>query len=184
MASFWDTVTDYAKDAIDIGADFFLGDEVLDPGGNLTGDREGGLFSDIYDFGRGVYNIGESFLGSDVGSLVKKGANMYLDSQREPTLRRDTRKMERPRLIRGSNQPTTAARTQPRNPIGLNNPAVRSAVQRMQTRNNFSPQLQRIVEANMTARQGRRTIGVGSTQLARVTPVAAASVRKVAKETT
>jgi hypothetical protein len=92
--------------------------------------------------------------------------------------------MKRPRLIRGSNQPTTAARAQPRNPIGLNNPAVRSAVQRMQTRNNFSPQLQRIVEANMTARQGRRTIGVGSTQLARVTPIKAASVRKVAKETT
>jgi hypothetical protein len=185
MASFWDTVTDYASDAIDIGADFFLGDEVLDPGGNLTGDREGGLFSDIYDFGRGVYNIGESFLGSDVGSLVKKGANMYLDANRreDPTLQSKAR-MERPRLIRGSNQPTTAARTQPRNPIGLNNPAVRSAVQRMQTRNNFSPQLQRIVEANMTARQGRRTIGVGSTQLARVTPIKAASVRKVAKETT
>ena len=130
--------------------------------------------------------IWESFLGSDVGSLVKKGANMYLDANKRnnnPTLQSKAR-MERPRLIRGSNQPTTAARTQPRNPIGLNNPAVRSAVQRMQTRNNFSPQLQRIVEANMTARQGRRTIGVGSTQLARVTPVAAASVRKVAKETT
>lgn len=185
MASFWDTVTDYAKDAIDIGADFFLGEEIIDPTDGMI-DREGGLFSDIYDFGKGVYDMGESFLGSDVGSLVKKGANMYLDANKRnnnPTLQSKAR-MERPRLIRGSNQPTTAARTQPRNPIGLNNPAVRSAVQRMQTRNNFSPQLQRIVEANMTARQGRRTIGVGSTQLARVTPVAAASVRKVAKETT
>jgi len=177
MSNFWDTVTDYAKDAVDFGADFLLGEKDYESG-DFTGDRTGGLFSDIYDFGKGAYDMANSFLGSDVGTLVKKGANMYLDSRKtdDPVFKNP--RMQRPKLIRGTNQSTTASRTQPRNPVGLNNPAVRSAVQRMQSRNNFSPQLQRIVETNMTARQGRRTIGVGSSQLARVSPAPAAAVRK------
>jgi len=177
MSNFWDTVTDYAKDAMDFGSEFLFGEEIIDPVDSMIS-REGGLFSDIYDFGKGAYDMANSFLGSDVGSLVKTGANMYLDSRKtDDPVFKNTR-MQRPKLIRGTNQSTTASRTQPRNPVGLNNPAVRSAVQRMQSRNNFSPQLQRIVEANMTARQGRRTIGVGSSQLPRVRPTSAAAVRK------
>ena len=184
---FLKVVTGFVEDAVDFGGDLFDfgGTDVLDLPDELqyTQGMSGSSFS---GFGE-VIDYAGGFLSSDLGKLVKKGAGMYLDSQKEDTKYKAIKnpRFERPDLIRGRNQQTTPSRAQPRNPVGLNNAAVRGAMQRMASRPaNFSPQLQRIVEANMTARQGRRTIGLGTTSLARVTPAAAASVRKLAKETT
>ena len=176
---FFKVVTGFVEDAVDFGGDFLFGEEIIDPQDGMIS-TEGGLIPGIVDFG-------SSFLSSDIGSLVKKGAGMYLDSKKADAKYKSIQnpRFKRPELMRGRNQQTTPSRAQPRNPVGLNNAAVRGAMQRMASRPaNFSPQLQRIVEANMTARQGRRTLGLGTTSLARVTPATAASVRKLAKETT
>ena len=90
---------------------------------------------------------------------------------------------QRPDIIRGKMQPSQVTPSQVRNPIGLNNAQVQSAMRRMSQRTNVNPQLQRIVDANMTTRQGRRTIGLGSSSMPRVTPAAPAAVRKTTATT-
>ena len=174
---FLKVVGGFVEDAVD----FVVGVEQFDDDDSSIGYSGGvmGFLDSAFD-----RSTKGSTLLSTGASLLKTGAGMYLKSQREDAKYKAIKNptFRRPDLIRGRNQESTPSRSQPRNPVGLNNPAVRGALQRMGSRSNFSPQLQRIVEANMTARQGRRTIGLGTTQLARVTPAPAARVRKVAKE--
>ncbi len=173
----WNTVTSFVEDAVDFGSDFFGGSDILDLPDELqyTQGMSGSSFIGS------VVDYGSSFLGGDLGSLIKTGASMYLKSQEKPTFTNP--QFQRPDIIRGRMQPSQVTPSQVRNPVGLNNAQVQSAMRRMSQRTNTSPQLQRIVDANMTARQGRRTIGLGSTGMPRVAPVAPAAVRKTTATT-
>lgn len=173
----WNTVTSFVEDAVDFGSDLFGGSDILDLPDELqyTQGMSGSSFIGS------VVDYGSSFLSGDLGSLIKTGAGMYLKSQEKPTFTNP--QFQRPDIIRGRMQPSQVTPSQVRNPVGLNNAQVQSALRRMSQRTNTSPQLQRIVDANMTARQGRRTIGLGSTSMPRVAPAAPAAVRKTTATT-
>jgi len=164
--SLWKTVTGFVEDA----AEFVMG--------TAQYTEEGG--EDIfigYSGGLGLGNLweaGKSFLGSDI---VKTGAQYFLDSQDKPTFQAPT--IEPPKIARSASTVSVAGLASLRNPVGVNNPQVQTAMRRMSQRTNINPQLQRIVDANMTTRQGRRTIGLGATTMPRVSPTAPAAVRKV-----
>lgn len=161
--SLWKTVTGFVEDA----AEFVMGAKDYESG-DFTGTYTGGL-------GLGnLYEAGKSFLGSDI---VKTGAQYLLDSQERPTFQAPT--IEAPKIARSASTVSVAGLASLRNPVGVSNPQVQTAMRRMSQRTNFNPQLQRIVDANMTTRQGRRTIGLGSSSMPRVTPAAPAAVRKV-----
>lgn len=161
--SLWKTVTGFVEDA----AEFVMGTKEFESG-DFTGEYTGGL-------GLGnLYEAGKSFLGSD---LVKTGAQYLLDSQEKPTFQAPT--IEAPKIARSASTVSVAGLASLRNPVGVSNPQVQTAMRRMSQRTNISPQLQRIVDANMTTRQGRRTIGLGATTMPRVAPTAPAAVRKV-----
>lgn len=173
--SFWNTVTDYAKDA----AEFIMGTKTTD---FATGevDYVGGLqLGDVYEFGKTAYGYVDSFLSSELGSAVKSGAKAYVASQQKDARRPfQAPQIEMPNIKRSASTVSVAGLAALRNPVGVNNPQVQTAIRRMSSRNNFNPQLQRIMQQNMTARQGRRTLGVGSASLPRVAVAPAAAVRK------
>lgn len=162
--SLWKTVTGFVEDAVDIGADFLLGADIGSPHGTTRG---GGFLDDAMSFGSKLF-------GSDI---VKTGAQMFIDSQGKPTFQAPT--IEAPKIARSASTVSVAGLASLRNPVGVSNPQVQTAMRRMSQRTNINPQLQRIVDANMTTRQGRRTIGLGSSSMPRVTPTAPAAVRKV-----
>ena len=161
--SLWDTVTGFVGDA----AEFVMGAKDYESG-DFTGTYTGGL-----ELGN-LYEAGKSFLGSDI---VQKGAQYFLDSQEKPTFQAPT--IEPPKISRTASTVSVAGLASLRNPVGVNNAQVQTAMRRMSQRTNINPQLQRIVDANMTTRQGRRTIGLGSSSMPRVAPTAPAAVRKV-----
>ena len=66
--------------------------------------------------------------------------------------------------------------------IGVNNPDIRAAMQRLSQRTNVNPQMQSISQQYMTKRQGAKTMGLESTSLARVRTAPAASVRTESKQ--
>ena len=161
--SLWNTITDFVEPAWN----FITGEKTTD---FATGEVDyiGGLqLGDVYEFGK-------SFLDSDI---VKTGAKYFLDSKGEPVYRDP--KVEMPKIARSASTVSVAGLASLRNPVGVNSPRVQTAMRRMAQRTNISPQLQRIVDANMTTRQGRRTIGLGATTKPRVSPTAPAAVRKV-----
>jgi hypothetical protein len=161
--SLWNTITDFVEPAWE----FITGEKTTD---FATGEVDyiGGLqLGDVYEFGK-------SFLDSDI---VKTGAQYFLDSKGEPVY--TDPKIEMPKIARTASTVNVAGLASLRNPVGVNNPQVQTAMRRMSQRTNISPQLQRIVDANMTTRQGRRTIGLGATTMPRVSPTAPAAVRKV-----
>ena len=178
MSNFWDTVSGYVGDA----ADFLLGNQMGSPHGT-TGKT--GVLEDVYEFGKTVYGYADSFLSSDLGQLAKKGAKAYIASRGEDGERPfQAPQIDIPKIERTASTVTPAALAALRNPIGVNNPQVQTAISRMSSRNNFNPQLQKIMQQNMTARQGRRTLGVGSASLPRVAVTPAAAVRKEATSKT
>ena len=175
MSDFWDTVSGYVGDA----ADFLLGNQMGSPHGT-TGKT--GVLEDVYEFGKTVYGYADSFLSSDVGQFVKEGAKAYIASRDEEDGKRlfQAPQIEAPNIKRSASTVSVAGLAALRNPVGVNNPQVQTAIRRMSSRNNFNPQLQKIMQQNMTARQGRRTLGVGSASLPRVAVTPAAAVRKEA----
>ena len=179
MSNFWDTVSGYVGDA----ADFLLGNQMGSPHGT-TGKT--GVLEDVYEFGKTVYGYADSFLSSDLGQLAKKGAKAYIASRDEEDSKRlfQAPQIEAPNIKRSASTVSVAGLAALRNPVGVNNPQVQTAIRRMSSRNNFNPQLQRIMQQNMTARQGRRTLGVGSASLPRVAVTPAAAVRKEATNKT
>jgi len=182
MSNFWDTVSGYVGDA----AEFLMGTKTTD---FSTGevDYVGGLqLGDVYEFGKTVYGYADSFLSSDLGQLAKKGAKAYIASRDEEDSKRlfQAPQIEAPNIKRSASTVSVAGLAALRNPVGVNNPQVQTAIRRMSSRNNFNPQLQRIMQQNMTARQGRRTLGVGSASLPRVAVTPAAAVRREATSKT
>ena len=173
--SFWDTVTDYAKDA----AEFIMGTKEYESG-DFTGEYTGGLaLGNVYEFGKTAYGYVDSFLDSELGSVVKSGAKAYVASQDKDARRPfQAPQLEMPNIKRSASTVSVAGLAALRNPVGVNNPQVQTAIRRISGRNNFNPQIQRIMQQNMTARQGRRTLGVGSASLPRVAVTPAAAVRR------
>ena len=127
--SLWDTITDFVEPAWE----FITGEKDYESG-DFTGSYTGGL-------GLGnLYEAGKSFLGSDI---VKTGAQYFLDSQDKPTFQAPT--IEPPKIARSASTVSVAGLASLRNPIGVNNPQVQTAMRRMSQRTNINPQLQRIV---------------------------------------
>ena len=170
--SFWDTITDFASDAWDWGGDLIgEGAEWLFGTDSGMGEDYGtpGVFSNLYGYG-------ESFLGSDLGDLVSSGAKYYLESQKKggPFGQSQRQPLNIKRTPSTVNVAGLAAL---RNPVGVNNPDVRAAMQRLAQRTNVNPDMQSISQQYMTKRQGSRTIGLESSALPRVRTAPAASVR-------
>jgi len=170
--SFWDTITDFASDAWEWGGDLIgEGADWLFGTDSGMGEDYGtpGVFSNLYGYG-------ESFLGSDLGSLVSSGAKAYLKSQKEGGPFKQTA-VKTPKITRSASTVGVAGLAALRNPVGVNNPDVRAAMQRLAQRTNVNPQMQSISQQYMTKRQGARTMGLESSSLARVRTAPAASVR-------
>ena len=173
--NFWNTVTDYAKDA----AEFIMGTKEYE-GDDFTGEYTGGLaLGNVYEFGKTAYGYVDSFLDSELGSVVKSGAKAYVASQDKDARRPfQAPQLKLPKIERTASTVRPVSLSALRNPVGVNNPQVQTAIRRISGRNNFNPQIQRIMQQNMTARQGRRTVGVGSASLPRVAVTPAAAVRR------
>jgi len=170
--SFWDTITDFASDAWEWGGDLIgEGADWLFGTDSGMGEDYGtpGVFSNLYGYG-------ESFLGSDLGSLVSSGAKAYLKSQKEGGPFKQTA-VKTPKITRSASTVGVAGLAALRNPVGVNNPDVRAAMQRLAQRTNVNPQMQSISQQYMTKRQGARTMDVGSPGLPRVRTATPASVR-------
>ena len=170
---FWDTVTDFASgawDAIEAGYDWLVG---TDSGMGEDYGTPGALST--------LYGYGESFLGSDLGSLVSSGAKAYLKSQEKegPFSRPE---IKAPKITRSASTVGVAALASLRNPVGMTNPDIQNAMRRLSQRTNVNPQMQSISQQYMTKRQGATTMGLGSPSLARVRTAPAASVRTESKQ--
>ena len=163
-----DIIEDFASDAwdvVELGYDWLVG---TDSG---MGEDYGtpGVLSTLYGYG-------ESFLGSDLGDLVSSGAKAYLKSQKEGGPFKQTA-VKTPKITRSASTVGVAGLAALRNPVGVNNPDVRAAMQRLAQRTNVNPQMQSISQQYMTKRQGARTMDVGSPGLPRVRTATPASVR-------
>lgn len=163
---FWDTITDFVEPAWDwlVGTDSGMGEDYGTAGALST-----------------LYGYGESFLGSGVGDLVSKGAKAYLKSQKEEGPFQ-TPEIKAPKITRSASTVNVAGLASLKNSIGVNNPDVRAAMQRLSQRTNVNPQMQSISQQYMTKRQGARTMGLESSSLARVKTAPAASVRTESKQ--
>ena len=165
---FWDTITEYADKAWDWITDSSISDlpdELLYTQG-MSGSSP---IQTAIDYGTG-------FFGSDLGSLVSSGAKAYLKSQKEGGPFKQT-EVKAPKITRSASTVGVAGLAALRNPVGVNNPDVRAAMQRLAQRTNVNPQMQSISQQYMTKRQGARTMGLESSSLARVRTAPAASVR-------
>ena len=165
---FWDTITEYADKAWDWITDSSISDlpdELLYTQG-MSGSSP---IQTAIDYGTG-------FFGSDLGSLVSSGAKAYLKSQKEGGPFKQT-EVKAPKITRSASTVGVAGLAALRNPVGVNNPDVRAAMQRLAQRTNVNPQMQNISQQYMTKRQGARTMDVGSPGLPRVRTATPASVR-------
>jgi hypothetical protein len=166
--SFWDSITDFADEAwsyVELGYDWLAG-------------TDGGMGEDYGTPGAlsTLYGYGESFLGSDLGDLVSSGAKYYLESQKKDGPFGQTQR-QAPKITRAASTVNVAGLASLRNPVGVNNPDVRAAMQRLSQRTNINPDMQSISQQYMTKRQGARTMGLESSSLPRVRTAPAASVR-------
>ena len=166
--SFWDTITGFVEPAWD----FVMGTEEWESG-DLVG-FSGGL--------RGFLDPVADFFASDsrmfdvAGNLLSSGAKYYLESQKGDGPFKQT-EVKAPKITRSASTVGVAGLAALRNPVGVNNPDVRAAMQRLAQRTNVNPQMQSISQQYMTKRQGSRTMGLESSSLARVKTAPAASVR-------
>ena len=175
--SLWDTISDYASaawewggDLVGEGADWLMG---TDSGMGEDYGTPGALST--------LYGYGESFLGSDLGDLVGSGARAYLQSQKGGGPFQSPQ-IKAPKITRSASTVSVAGLSSLNNPIGVNNPDVRAAMQRLSQRTNVNPQMQSISQQYMTKRQGAKTMGLESSSLARVRTAPAASVRTESKQ--
>ena len=166
--SFWDTITNFVEPAWD----FVMGTEEWESG-DLVG-FSGGL--------RGFLDPVADFFASDsrmfdvAGNFIGSGAEAYLKSQKEEGPFQAPQ-IQAPKITRSASTVGVAALASLRNPVGVNNPDVRAAMQRLAQRTNVNPDMQSISQQYMTKRQGSRTIGLESSALPRVRTAPAASVR-------
>lgn len=163
---FFDTVfnwvSDTAGEAVDwlFGTDSGMGEDYGTPG----------VLSNLYGYG-------ESFLGD---SPIKTIAGMYLSGTGDPQKKRDPKDYL---LNIGQEGPRTQGMSAGRvSTVGGNNPQIQNAIRQLANRTNINPQTADISRVFLTARQGQRTMGVGSASLARVTPISPAAVRTAGKE--
>jgi len=165
---FWDTITDFVEPAWN----FVMGTEEWESG-DLVG-FSGGL--------RGFLDPAADFFASDsrmfdvAGNLLSSGAKYYLESQKGDGPFKQTA-VQAPKITRAASTVSVAGLAALRNPVGVNNPDVRAAMQRLSQRTNVNPDMQRISQQYMTKRQGARTMDVGSPGLPRVRTATPASVR-------
>lgn len=168
---FWDTIVDYADKAWD----FIVGvEQFTDDGGDYSIGYEGGVMGFLdsaFD-----YSTGSSTILDTVGSFVGSGAKAYLKSQKEDGAFQAPQ-IKAPKITRSASTVGVAGLAALRNPVGVNNPDVRAAMQRLAQRTNVNPQMQNISQQYMTKRQGARTMDVGSPGLPRVRTATPASVR-------
>ena len=157
--------------------DFVMGTEEWESG-DLVG-FSGGL--------RGFLDPAADFFASDsrmfdvAGNLLSSGAKAYLKSQKEGGPFKQT-EVKAPKITRAASTVNVAGLASLKNPVGVNNPDVRAAMQRLAQRTNFNPDMQRISQQYMTKRQGARTMDVGSPSLPRVRTATPASVRTQSKQ--
>lgn len=170
---FWDTITNFVEPAWNWITDSSISDlpdELLYTQG-MSGSSP---IQTAIDYGTG-------FFGSDLGSLVSSGAKAYLKSQKEDGPFKQTA-VQAPKITRTASTVSVAGLAALRNPVGVNNPDVRTAMQRLSQRTNVNPDMQRISQQYMTKRQGARTMDVGSPGLPRVRTAPPASVRTQSKQ--
>lgn len=169
----WNAISDFASDAWDWGGD------LIGEGADWLLGTDQGMGEDYGTPGvlSNLYGYGDSFLGSDLGSLVTSGAKAYMKSKEEggPFSRSQ---IKAPKITRTASTVSVAGLASLRNPVGVNNPDVRAAMQRLSQRTNVNPQMQGISQQYMTKRQGSRTVSIGSPDLPRVRTAAPAAVRK------
>lgn len=126
-------------------------------------------------------DYGTGFFGSD--SIFKAGAKLagaYLSGTGDPQKKRDPKDYL---LNIGQEGPRTQGMSSGRvSTVGGNNPQIQNAIRQLANRTNINPQTADISRVFLTARQGQRTMGVGSASLARVTPISPADVRTAGKE--
>jgi len=185
--SFWDTIVEYADkawdwggDLVGEGADWLVGvEQFTDEGGDYSIGYEGGVMGFLdsaFD-----YSTGSSTILDAAGNIIGSGARAYLQSQKGggPF---QTPQIKAPKITRSASTVNVAGLSSLNNPIGVNNPDVRAAMQRLSQRTNVNPQMQSISQQYMTKRQGAKTMGLESSSLARVRTAPAASVRTESKQ--
>lgn len=167
--SFWDTITEWLEPAWD----FVMGTEEWESG-DLVG-YTGGI--------RGFLDPAADFFASDarMAEFLKSGAQAYLSGAGTPQQQQQRAGIRVPD-IGSAPSPASAAMSSARNPVGLSNPDIQSAIRNLAGGKAVNPKMQEITRPFMTAQQGRRTIGTASPAMPRVSPTAAATVRTAAKE--
>jgi hypothetical protein len=167
---FFDTVfgwvSDTASEAVDwlFGTDSGMGEDYGTPG----------VLSNLYGYG-------ESFLGS--GNILETGARLagaYLSGTGDQQKSRDPKDYL---LNIGQEGPRTKGVSSGRvSTVGANNPQIQNAIRQLANRTNVNSQTADISRVFLTARQGQRTLGVGSPTVSRVAPIGPAAVRTDSKE--
>ena len=123
----------------------------------------------------------------DIFGFIQKGAKAYTamtdrDDDREAfqSVRRTP-----PKITRYSGQAPRAAGLEGlRNPVGLRNPDITSALQKFINRTSANPHMGRMqnnIMVNRNIRQGRRTVGLETPKLPTATKAKPATVRKEAE---
>ena len=172
--SFWDTVTDYAKTAVE----FVTGTQTISPTvgpHGLSGKSGSGVSSyvgGLYGVAKGI--LGDDFISDAAGSFLKMGS----PDNNTPQMQRA--QYQPPKIERTSSTVDVASLAGMANPTGVNNARLQQALTSARARPNGSTPLQRMVGGGVssTLRQGRRTQGLGTTNIARVAAAPAATVRK------
>ena len=166
--SFWNTVTDYAKTA----AEFVMGHKEFE-GDEFTGEYTGGLgLGNVYEFGKNI--LGSDFVKDAAGSFLTMG-----DRENIPQIQKAA--FRTPEISRTASTVSVAALASMANSTGVNNARLQQALTSARARPTGSTPLQRMVggsAVNTTLRQGRRTQGLGTTNVARVAAAPAATVRR------
>ena len=125
-------------------------------------------------------DYGTGFFGSD--SILKTGAKLagaYLSGTGDQK-RRDPKDYL---LNIGQEGPRTQGVSAGRvSTVGANNPQIQNAIRQLANRTNVNSQTADISRVFLTARQGQRTLGVGSPTVSRVAPIGPAAVRTASKE--
>ncbi len=168
---FWDTIVNYADKAWD----FLVGvEQFTDEGGDYSIGYEGGVMGFLdsaFD-----YSTGSSTILDAAGNFIGSGVKAYSKSKKEEGFFQAPQ-IKAPKITRSASTVGVAGLAALRNPVGVNNPDVRAAMQRLAQRTNVNPDMQSISQNYMTKRQGSRTIGLESSALPRVRTAPAASVR-------
>jgi len=122
----------------------------------------------------------------DIFGFIQKGARAYTAMTDKDDDREAFQSVRRtpPKITRYSGQAPRAAGLEGlRNPVGLRNPDVASALRKFINRTSANPHMGRIqsnIMVNRNIQQGRRTVGIESPKPPKATKVKPATVRKEA----